>query len=48
MKVVEYFSSVYLASILLKQRSSKKPEPFNQFGILQDLEKSFDFSFLPY
>lgn len=46
-KIVEYYSSVYLASTLLKQGNSKHPESLKRFGLLENLEKSFDFALLP-
>lgn len=47
-KIVEFYSPVYLAAIVLKNGVNSSEEQIKKYGLLERLDKSFDFSLLPH
>lgn len=46
-KIIEFYSPVYLASIVLKHGVEQSQEQIQKYGLLERLEKSYDFNLLP-
>lgn len=45
--MVEFYSPVYLAAIVLKHGANSSEEQIKKYGVLEKLQKSFDFNLLP-
>lgn len=46
-KVIEFYSAVYMAGIALKNGVNTSEEQIKKFGLLEKLDRSYDFRSLP-